>query len=54
MSTMQSTFGILKRVNLSLMVLALALQLLAACGKKNAPQPPLGETYTHPQEYPRR
>ena len=47
-------FGTLTRVSVSLMVLTLALLFLAGCGKKNAPQAPPGESYSYPQEYPRR
>ena len=39
---------------LSPAVLAVAIVLvLAACGKKGAPQPPPGEANTYPRNYPR-
>ena len=47
-------YGILKRVSLSLVIIALTLPFLAACGKKNAPQAPPDESYSYPREYPRR
>ena len=47
-------FGILKRVSLSLMIIIVTLPFLATCGKKNAPQAPPYESYSYPQEYPRR
>jgi predicted small lipoprotein YifL len=35
------------------LLLLLALPLLAACGKKGAPEPPPGEPNTYPRAYPR-
>jgi predicted small lipoprotein YifL len=35
-----------------MLVLAIAMPLLAACGKRASPEPPPGEKTTYPRTYP--
>lgn len=40
------------RIVLILLMLSLAMPLLAACGKRAAPDPPPGEKSVYPKTYP--
>ncbi|HVA14828.1 MAG TPA: lipoprotein [Stellaceae bacterium] len=43
-----------KKSNATLLVCALLVLTLAACGKKGPPQPPPGVPNTYPQTYPQQ